>query len=52
MWSDTGLSEGANDDAILDAMAKLPILMERPVPVRGARAIVGRPPENGLELLD
>jgi len=35
----------------LDAMATHPILIERPVIVRGARAVIGRPPENALDLL-
>lgn len=51
-WSDTKLGEDAGDGAILDAMAEQPVLMERPILVRGARAIVGRPPKNVLELLD
>ncbi len=41
----------ADDDALLAAMAEAPILMERPILVRGARAAVGRPPEQVLELL-
>ena len=36
--------------AILDAMARHPILVERPIAVRGRRAVVGRPPERVLEL--
>jgi len=35
----------------LDALVAHPILMERPVIVRGARAVIGRPPEKALELL-
>lgn len=48
---ETGLDADASDDAVLDAMAAHPILIERPIAVRGARAVVGRPPENVLELL-
>jgi arsenate reductase len=32
-------------------MADHPILMERPIIVRGDRAVIGRPPEKLLELL-
>lgn len=39
------------DDDWLEAMAAHPILMERPVAVRGARAVIGRPPETVLTLL-
>ena len=48
---EAGLPDDADEDAILGAMARHPILIERPILVRGARAIVGRPPERVLELL-
>lgn len=38
-------------DQCLTAMAEHPILMERPIVVRGAKAVVGRPPEKVLDLL-
>ena len=43
--------KGASDDAILDAMAANPILIERPLveTARGAR--LGRPPEKIREIL-
>lgn len=41
----------ADRDALLDAMVANPILIERPIIIRGDRAVVGRPPENALELL-
>jgi arsenate reductase len=42
---------GAGRDALLDAMVENPILIERPIVIRGDRAIVGRPPETVLDLL-
>jgi arsenate reductase len=43
---------GADRDAVLDALATHPQLIERPVVVRGDRAVVARPPERLLDLLD
>ena len=51
-FSDAGLAQDSGDEAILSAMAATPILMERPVVVRGVRAAIGRPPEDVLALLD
>ena len=51
-FAEAGLSEESEDSAILDALVASPILLERPVVVRGDRAAIGRPPENVLSLLD
>ncbi len=37
--------------ALIDAMARNPILIERPIASDGKRAVLGRPPEKVLELL-
>lgn len=39
------------EDEWLDAMAEHPILIERPIVVRGERAVIARPPEKALDLL-
>lgn len=39
------------DDELLDAMIAHPKLIERPIVVKGNRAVLGRPPENVLTLL-
>jgi arsenate reductase len=40
-----------DDEAWLDALVAHPILIERPIVVRGKRAVVGRSTEKVLELL-
>jgi arsenate reductase len=37
---------------VVDLLLEHPKLMQRPVLVRGNRAVIGRPSENVLELLD
>ena len=50
MFRDLGLAQ-ADDDALLDAIAAHPILLERPVLERAERAVIGRPPEAVLDLV-
>ncbi len=39
------------DDELVQAMVQFPKLIERPIVVRGRRAVLGRPPENVLDLV-
>ena len=50
-FAELGLGEETPDEEVLRAMAEHPILIERPIVVRGERAVVGRPPETVREIL-
>lgn len=40
-----------SEEQWLDALTAHPILIERPIVLRGERAVIGRPPEKVLDLL-
>ena len=47
-----GLNRDDEDEVLIGAMAEHPTLLQRPIGVLGERAVVGRPPERLLELVD
>lgn len=51
VYAELGL-DGADRDQLLDAMVANPILIQRPIVIHGDRAVVARPPERLLEILD
>lgn len=50
-YKESGLSRESSANDIVQAIAENPVLLERPVVVRGDQAAIGRPPENVLPLL-
>ncbi len=53
-FKELGLDPADYTDAesVVDLLSEHPRLMERPIAIKGDRAVLGRPPENILELLD
>ena len=41
-----------NDIKMAELIIKYPKILERPIVVRGKKAIIGRPPENILKLFE
>ncbi|MFP1682811.1 arsenate reductase (glutaredoxin) [Alloalcanivorax sp. C16-1] len=50
-YQEAGLSPDADDETVIQALARYPKLLERPVVVKGQRAVLGRPPENVQALI-
>ena len=52
-YKENNFGEILNDnEAMAAAIEKIPKIMERPIAVKGAKAVIGRPPENILTLID
>ena len=52
VYKTCGLDADSGEEEILQAMSAHPKLLERPIVVKGEHAVVGRPPENVLELIN
>ena len=50
-FSKLGLKAASDEKGLLSQMAENPILVERPIAVKGSRAVVGRPPERVLDVI-
>lgn len=50
-YKDSRLSPESSEATILEAIVRHPILLERPIVIRGNRAVIARPPEKATDLL-
>ena len=50
-YRQAGLDASSSDAAIIAAIVAHPILLQRPILQRGAKAVIGRPPEAVLAML-
>lgn len=50
-WKENFKGKEMTHDEVIEAMLAYPKLIERPIVISGEKAVVGRPPENILELL-
>ena len=51
IWKENYKGKDLSDDQIIDAMIANPKLIERPIVIKDNKAVLGRPPENVLDLL-
>jgi arsenate reductase (glutaredoxin) len=51
VYKDQYAGKSMTDDEWLEALAENPILLERPIVVKGDKAAIGRPPERVLDIL-
>ena len=50
-WKENYKGKELSDEQLIEAMVAYPKLIERPIVVKDNKAVLGRPPENALELL-
>ena len=51
IYTELGLAEVQDEQALIAAMVENPRLIERPIVVNGNKAALGRPPEHVLDIL-
>ena len=51
IWKDKYKGKDLSEEAIIQALVDYPKLIERPIVVKQKKAVLGRPPQNILELI-
>ena len=51
IWKSDFKGKNLSDDAIISALVNHPKLIERPIVINGEKAVIGRPPEQILDII-
>ena len=51
IYKELGLKDVEEEEKLIEAMAAHPKLIERPIVIKGDKAVVGRPPEKVFEIV-
>ncbi len=51
IWKSEYKGKTLSEEAIIEAMVKHPKLIERPIVINGDKAVIGRPPQNILDII-
>ena len=52
IWKEKYKGKKLSDEEIVQAMIENPKIIERPIVINGKKAVLGRPPENVLKIID
>jgi arsenate reductase len=52
IYKELKLKDVTDEDALIKAMVEHPKLIERPIVIKDGKAVIGRPPEKVLELVN
>ncbi|GAB3646315.1 arsenate reductase (glutaredoxin) [Echinicola sediminis] len=51
VWKENYKGKDFSEDQLVEIMVSHPILIERPIIIKGQEAVIGRPPENVKDIL-
>jgi len=51
IYKELGLKDETDEPRLIAAMSQNPKLIERPIVIKGEKAVLGRPPENAAQFL-